>query len=198
MDSIKEQKLALEDEKDEKVVVSPYKKYSDAGLLEDNDDNESYKPINTFELKKKMDYELAEMLGKKESKKIIEKKEINYRVEDVLNKRINFIGFTIKDINSVHSNKYLKYDSRSFCQYFSDIMCLDHPFISLFTKKSLLEPFPLRLLLVVFSMSLIFTFNALFYSDYYISINAKKALNSEDVSNFLIFLDTILYSRWHS
>lgn len=57
------------------------------------------------------------------------------------------------------------FDKRSFSDHYLDYIKYEHPFISLFTNKSLKEPILLRIAMLFFSMSLNFSLNAVFYTD---------------------------------
>ncbi len=104
------------------------------------------------------------------------------KVEKILDKRVNFTGFTRKDLATLNDENILKYDKRTFCQYFSDLLLYEHPLLGLFFYKSLMNPLMLRINHLFFSLSLNFAFNAIFYSDEYIQENASKSLNKQDVS----------------
>ena len=72
--------------------------------------------------------------------------------------------YTIKDYKEMIIQIELVTDNRSFCCYFKDCLLINHEIISVF-QKSLINPLYLRLLELIFNISLQTAFNAIFYSD---------------------------------
>lgn len=101
-----------------------------------------------------------------------------------MQKRVNFKGYTRKDLSSLSEEDKLKYDKRSFKEYFKDTLFEDHPMISLYYTKSLMEPLNLKISHLFITTSLNLFFNAAFYSDDYIERTAKvySVVNEGDVS----------------
>jgi len=99
------------------------------------------------------------------------------KVHEVLSKRKDFKGFTKKDIASLNDDLSLKYDTRTFCDYFKDILLFEHPVLSLIYFKSLMEPLILRIAHLFFTLSVNLALNALFYSDNYIEERSNVVLS---------------------
>lgn len=81
---------------------------------------------------------------------------------------------TEKDYKSLQSGDYLIYDDRPFWRYFFSCLLDEHPLLSTFFKKSLLEPAFIRVLLLIFNISLTISLNALLFIDSYIDIRADN------------------------
>jgi len=103
-------------------------------------------------------------------------------VEEVQKLKNRFQGFTQKDIDCLDDDDKLKYDKRTFREYFKDILYNDHAIINLFAKKSIMDPLVLRVAQLLFALSLFFSLNAIFYSEDYLEELAKhsgKAIGKE-------------------
>jgi len=103
-----------------------------------------------------------------------------------MNIRFNFKGYTIKDLNSINEEDKLKFDKRTFCEYFKDALLGYHQILSLCTTKSLMEPISLRISHLYFSIALNMYFNAVFYSDDYIEKRATSYLEKDIVEDVIL------------
>jgi hypothetical protein len=88
------------------------------------------------------------------------------KIDDKQNTTHNpkFHIITIKDYETLEPDQ-LYFDKRSFMVMLKDSLVFDHALISLFFKRSLVDPAFLRLIKFVFELSLQLAFNALFYTD---------------------------------
>jgi len=82
----------------------------------------------------------------------------------------------------------MKYDKRSFCEFFVENIFKYHVILSLF-QKSLIIPIEIRVLRLFLQISLNFTMNAIFFSDEYIQARGGNIYDKEK-SGFL-------YSVWN-
>jgi hypothetical protein len=100
------------------------------------------------------------------------------------NSRSNSMSFldniTMKDYESLTLSERFIYDNRSFPKYFLDNLRRTNIVISIFLKHSHIDPVYIRIAKLVFSLSLIFGTNAIFFTDSYIE---KRAVSSNRVIN---------------
>jgi hypothetical protein len=85
---------------------------------------------------------------------------------------------TLQDYEELTPVKQLLYDKRKIFTFLKDQLALDHPLFSLIFKRSLMDPLFLRVYQLVFSLSMQFAANAMFYSDSYID---KRLINQAQV-----------------
>jgi hypothetical protein len=85
---------------------------------------------------------------------------------------------TIHDYEELGAMDVIEYDKRKFTKYLADELVMNHSIISLFFKKSLFDPFYIRLMKLIFQISLQFCTNALLFTDDYID---ARALNTQKV-----------------
>jgi hypothetical protein len=90
------------------------------------------------------------------------------------------IPITIGDYEQLGPIDIIQYDKRSFWKYLTDKLIMDHTIVSLIFKRSLFDPFYIRILKLVFQVSLQFYANALLFTDDYID---ARALDQEKVNN---------------
>lgn len=94
---------------------------------------------------------------------------------------------TIKDYQNLAMNEILKYDKRGFFKYIWDYLTDQHVIISLFFKKSLIEPIYIRTVFFCFALSMEFAINAILFSDAYIDKRALSPTIRDDFFYSLIF-----------
>jgi hypothetical protein len=85
---------------------------------------------------------------------------------------------TIHDYEELGAMDVIEYDKRKFTKYLEDELVMNHRIISLFFKKSLFDPFYIRLIKLIFQVSLQFCTNALLFTDDYID---ARAINTQKV-----------------
>jgi len=103
------------------------------------------------------------------------------KVEEILSKRRNFEGHTLKDLERLTDEIILEYDTRDCWTYFKDKLIIGHPILSIIFFKSLMEPIALRISHLFFMITTNLAFNAIFYTDDYIEETATLAIESTDV-----------------
>jgi hypothetical protein len=123
--------------------------------------NNFYDNMNS---EKNDDYDNKHIENKNESK--LDKKEYNNPI-------------TIGDYEQLGPLDIIQYDKRPFCKYLADKLIMDHTIVSLIFKKSLFDPFYLRLLKLIFQISLQFCANALVFTDDFID---ARALDKQKVN----------------
>jgi hypothetical protein len=87
---------------------------------------------------------------------------------------VKMVPITLPDYYSLRTDEIIIFDKRGFSEYIKNILCDRHILINLFTKKSLMVPLYLRTIKLLFELTLIFTINALLYSEGYISTRANS------------------------
>lgn len=89
-------------------------------------------------------------------------------------------------------------DKRSFFQFVWDDLKESHPYINLILVKSILNPFFIRITSLIFSISLEFALNAMFFTDSYINQQAQvKETEGEDSTGFgYVLLNEFSKSIW--
>jgi hypothetical protein len=72
---------------------------------------------------------------------------------------------TLPDYEQLTPTELHIYDKRPIMTYLKDMLILDHPFLSLLFKRSLKDPSFIRMLRLVFSLSMQFAVSAMLYTD---------------------------------
>ena len=93
----------------------------------------------------------------------INNKEDNLEDFDEKLNRIN-PNKTVKDLEGLSMFDKLVYDTRPFIKYFWDTLKEEHLLLNILFKNSLFEPRYIRILRTLGSITLMYTFNALFYT----------------------------------
>lgn len=91
---------------------------------------------------------------------------------------------TLKDYEELSPQQALIYDRRSFLALYIDLLLDDHILLCVFFKKSLIDPIWVRIIFLVFNLSIIFAMNALFFTDDL--IEARADVPEEERVNILI------------
>jgi hypothetical protein len=97
--------------------------------------------------------------------------EIKLKRAIVLNDKNHRI--TLKDYEKLSLDEIIKYDNRGFFTFMKDHILDGHILLSIF-KKSLVEPIYIRVILLVYIISMSFAFNAICFSDDYINSRASE------------------------
>ena len=103
---------------------------------------------------------------------------------------ININKFNDYELNSLSYNDALKYDKRSYTQYYFSLLKMKHIIIFTFYTKSDYNSRIIKIILFIFSFALYFTVNALFFNDSII----HKIYEDEGNFNFIYQIPQILYS----
>lgn len=112
----------------------------------------------------KEDCEDKSLKGQEESKAEPEKSE-----NAIINQVDEKADFTLGDYAKMTVEEELKYDKRSFWQYFKDIMFSTHIILVAFVAKANRLPVFIRITQLLFFISFQFALNAMFYTDDFIS-----------------------------
>ena len=94
------------------------------------------------------------------------------------------------ELNNLSYNDALKYDKRSYTQYYFSLLKLKHIIIFTFYTKSDYNSRIIKIILFIFSFALYFTVNALFFND----STMHKIYEDEGNFNFIYQIPQILYS----
>jgi hypothetical protein len=96
-------------------------------------------------------------------------------------KQFKITGICLHDYDKLNIDDLLTYDKRSFWQYYIDWIMTNHIIFSMF-RRSYLYPYLLKCFMFILSISLLFFFNTLLYSDNYIEnkaiLNVNERVNS--------------------
>jgi hypothetical protein len=79
---------------------------------------------------------------------------------------------TIKDYQELTIYELAFYDKRTFWLLYWDLLMEDHILLNVIFKRSIMDPLWIRLIYIVFNLSIMFALNALFFSDDLIDIRA--------------------------
>lgn len=82
--------------------------------------------------------------------------------------------FTDEEINELCVEDARKYDNRHFCLFYWQMLKIRQDIINTFFNNNPLESFPIKCILFIFSISLYFFVNALFFQESYISTHLHK------------------------
>ena len=93
-------------------------------------------------------------------------------------------------INNLSYNDALKYDKRSYSQYYFSLLKMKQIIIFTFYTKSDYNSRIIKIILFIFSFALYFTVNALFFND----STMHKIYEDEGDFNFIYQIPQILYS----
>jgi hypothetical protein len=143
-------------------------------IIENNNSDVVNNPIiiNNYNLNQpsEMDKEEISISG---NNTIINNEAIN-SIDDELKHRRNSIlkdnshKISLKDYEQLTTDEIIKYDKRGFFTFVLDHVLEGHILIAVF-KKSLIEPIFIRVILLVYIISMSFAFNAICFSDDYIN-----------------------------
>lgn len=100
---------------------------------------------------------------------------------------------TLKDYDSLSTKEKLTIDHRSACSYLGDSFKFSNPILSLFFKKSLMEPFEIRVSYMAFKITSQFALNALLFSEKLIDSRADTVMSSNNDPSSVGFWYTLTY-----
>ena len=87
------------------------------------------------------------------------------------------------DVDDMEFEDALKYDTRSFCEYFYDRFKEQQIIMDTFFNKEYLKPMTIKIIIFFLNVILYFVINGLFYSEEYVS----DLFNSEEEEHFFSF-----------
>jgi hypothetical protein len=103
----------------------------------------------------------------------------------------------VTDYEFLTTEESVKYDKRGFFRYIFDFLTTYHILFSLF-KRSVLYPFHIRSMLLVFSISTEFALNAFLYSDDYIFFKANQSPEVRVSNTFNLRICSSMFSSTRS
>lgn len=110
----------------------------------------------------------------------------------------DFIPKTIKDFRLLNARRQLLIDKRGFCKFIQEDIKLNHSLLNLVYKKSILEPFFVRFILVMYNISVLLAMNAIFYTDGYLDAYAKAKKEGQVIIFVYFIYNDMLKSIWSS
>lgn len=103
---------------------------------------------------------------------------------------------TVRDFKLLEADEVLKYDSRTFKEYFLESLKQKHLLIFAYWRMSLADPQFIRLTNFYLRMSFVFALNALFYTDSAVEQkNIYVRDNPDSVCDYLIIECIYVYSN---
>ena len=181
------------------IINNHYRNINDksSGLLEPEDSTK--KSYSKLFLRKKTE-KIHKLSGKKKKKPtelLIHKgKKRNNKKEDTENKGAQFVQnyqdlhYNDYELNSLTYEKAIIYDNRTYLQYYCSLLKEKHLIIFTFISSNDYNLFIIKLSLFIFSVSLNFAVNTLFFTDTII----HKIYEKPTTSQLIYSLMNILYS----
>ena len=123
----------------------------------ENNNHYSQNVLNSFSHSKKIERKIDE------TKKVIFKTEIDKDKKNELN--YDIYDFSNEELNSLSYNLAIKYDKRTYFQYYVSLLKQKHLIIFTFFNNKDYNIFILKLSLFISSFALYFTVNAIFFTD---------------------------------
>ena len=123
----------------------------------ENNNHFSQNVLNSFSHSKKIERKIDE------TKKVIFKTEIDKDKKNELN--YDIYDFSNEELNSLSYNLAIKYDKRTYFQYYVSLLKQKHLIIFTFFNNKDYNIFILKLSLFISSFALYFTVNAIFFTD---------------------------------
>ena len=113
-------------------------------------------------------YKSPSIKKKKLKKKNFEKINLN-KEKIIISTESSFSEEEDNDLNTMELYDALKYDKRSFCEFYWEQLKEKQDIIRTFFNKNPYELFPIKIMIFIFGIGMFFIFNGLFYSESYIS-----------------------------
>jgi len=161
-----------------KKSITKYKKLNpiiiNNNLVINNIKNSYLLNKKTIDINEDLNKENFNKFSDKEKNSIFSKSMINYDLnnenqriseENIKKKSIQVYNFNEEEINSLSYEEAIKYDKRTFFQYYYSILKYKHTIFFTFFSKNDYNIFIIKLTLFLFSFSLYFSTSALFFTD---------------------------------
>ena len=98
------------------------------------------------------------------------KKEVDNEIKNIREKfGVNEEEYLKTEFDDMEYDDAIKYDTRTFCEYFKDKLLENQIFLNTFFNKDSLKPMTIKVILLLLNIDLYFVINGLFYSESYIS-----------------------------
>lgn len=103
---------------------------------------------------------------------------------EVEEKDVVYRKFTIKDFDFMGCQKEVEIDERTICQFTYDELVNSHILISVILKKSIVDPFIVRITKLSMSVSIILLFNAVLFTNSMINLRYEYSIIQESEAGF--------------
>jgi hypothetical protein len=100
--------------------------------------------------------------------------------------------YEIDELNELPYEKAIKYDKRSFCRYYCDILIISHIILNIFFRQNDYNIFVVKLGLLFMTFPINLTFNIFFFTNKSIKLTYIKSM--KDISNVWNNIATSVYS----
>ena len=175
------------------------KDLEETDIINVNNDNNSIKNKDKKEKKEKKvgfkdEVKDGKDLHRKETqadddKKKKEKKDTD---SDTKSQKTQIYDYENDELNELHLKRALKYDKRSFCKYYWNILMFSHIILNVFFRHNDYNLFAVKLGLLFMTFPINLTFNIFFYTSKQIKVNYANAL--DDISGFWKSISNSIYS----
>ena len=146
----------------------------DKNILKDDD-----KKSENIKETKKNDVEIFQLF-----KEDLSKIDIDKEIKELQEKyNIDEQEFLKEDPDDMEYDDAIKYDKRTFCQYFYDKFMENQIIMNTFFNHDYLKPITIKVILLLLNIDLYFVVNGLFYSESYIS----ELFHSDEEETFFSF-----------
>ena len=125
------------------------------------------------------------ILGNKLSSSMIKKTEDERDKETNIDKQSEasqLYEYESDELNELPYDKAIKYDKRSFCVYYFNILIVSHIILNVFFRQNDYNIFVVKLGLLLMTFPINLTFNILFFTNKSIKLNYMNSM--KDISNF--------------
>jgi hypothetical protein len=126
---------------------------------------------------------------------IVNKNEQSFKNKSIARKYTKS-GFTIKDLTKLSIEEQIKQDDTNFFVFFWNDLITYHSWISLVFKKSVINPFHIRFISLMYGYSMTMCLNVLFYSEDYINKQASFKEKNSDITFYYIIINELSKSLW--
>ena len=172
---------------DAKLIVNDV---NETDIANKNDDNDDIKNKDKKDKKTKT-------VGFKDDKGIHpkekdEKKEKKDTDSDTKSQKTQIYDYENDELNELPLKRALKYDKRSFCKYYWNILMFSHIILNVFFRHNDYNLFAVKLGLLFMTFPINLTFNIFFYTSKQIKVNYANAL--DDISGFWKSISNSIYS----
>ena len=175
------------------------KDLEETDIINVNNDNNSIKNKDKKEKKEKKvgfkdEVKDGKDLHRKETqadddKKKKEKKDTD---SDTKSQKTQIYDYENDELNELPLKRALKYDKRSFCKYYWNILMFSHIILNVFFRHNDYNLFAVKLGLLFMTFPINLTFNIFFYTSKQIKVNYANAL--DDISGFWKSISNSIYS----
>ena len=178
------------------------KDLEETDIINVNNDNNSIKNKDKKEKKEKKEKKVGFKEGIKDEKNLHrketqaeedkKKKEKKDTDSDTKSQKTQLYDYENDELNELPLKRALKYDKRSFCKYYWNILMFSHIILNVFFRHNDYNLFAVKLGLLFMTFPINLTFNIFFYTSKQIKVNYANAL--DDISGFWKSISNSIYS----